>query len=314
MKKLSIGICLMLVQFLCFDNSLIAATAKVTLRVVDENGKPVNEFPVNAGFYAGEKFHGRTDTNGLFVMEGNAPHWEVNWILQKEGYYRSQIQYEFKGGIKDEKWQPWNTIVAAVVRPIVNPIPMYVKKVGNIIPVTNAPCGYDLMIGDWVNPNGKGEHSDLIFKISTRRVASWTNCEGNLTMTFANNNDGVRIRDDIVVGGSSFPWPYLAPKDNYSKAFQVSMGYVPGKGYFENNPSSACYFRVRTVTNEAGKVVSANYGKIPGPLKFDVREGETGWLGFTYYLNPTPNDRNIEFDSKRNLFNNLKANEQVNSP
>ena len=37
-------------------------------------------------------------------------------------------------------------------------------------------------------------------------------------------------------------------------------------------------------------------------------------LRFTYYLNPTPNDRNMEFDPKRNLFQNLKSTEQVNMP
>lgn len=35
---------------------------------------------------------------------------------------------------------------------------------------------------------------------------------------------------------------------------------------------------------------------------------------FTYYLNPTPNDRNIEFDPKRNLFTNLSSSEEVRDP
>jgi hypothetical protein len=37
-------------------------------------------------------------------------------------------------------------------------------------------------------------------------------------------------------------------------------------------------------------------------------------VGFTYYLNPMPNDRNVEFDPKRNLFTNLKPEEQVAAP
>lgn len=37
-------------------------------------------------------------------------------------------------------------------------------------------------------------------------------------------------------------------------------------------------------------------------------------LRFTYYLNPTPNDRNVEFDPKRNLFTNLKSDERVTAP
>jgi hypothetical protein len=37
-------------------------------------------------------------------------------------------------------------------------------------------------------------------------------------------------------------------------------------------------------------------------------------MQFTYYLNPTPNDRNIEFDPKQNLIHNLKSFERVTAP
>ena len=35
---------------------------------------------------------------------------------------------------------------------------------------------------------------------------------------------------------------------------------------------------------------------------------------FTYYLNPTPNDRNMEFDPTRNLLTGLKEAEKVSVP
>jgi hypothetical protein len=60
---------------------------------------------------------------------------------------------------------------------------------------------------------------------------------------------------------------------------------------------------VRTVLDEMGNIKSAHYGKIYGDF-----------MQFKYYLNPTPNDRNIEFDPKRNLLKNLKAMEQVREP
>ena len=63
------------------------------------------------------------------------------------------------------------------------------------------------------------------------------------------------------------------------------------------------YFRVRTKLDESGNVVSARYGKIYGDL-----------AQFTYYFNPTPNDRNVEFDLKQNLMTNLKPNEGVSQP
>ena len=37
-------------------------------------------------------------------------------------------------------------------------------------------------------------------------------------------------------------------------------------------------------------------------------------MEFKYYLNPTPNDRDVEFDPKHNLLTNLKFDEGVSQP
>ena len=63
------------------------------------------------------------------------------------------------------------------------------------------------------------------------------------------------------------------------------------------------FFRVRTVLDENGKVKSALYGKIYGDF-----------MHFSYYLNPTPNDRNVEFDPKQNLLKKLTPLEAVTEP
>jgi hypothetical protein len=62
-------------------------------------------------------------------------------------------------------------------------------------------------------------------------------------------------------------------------------------------------FRVRTELDQDGNVKSTLYGKIYGDF-----------MHFRYYLNPTPNDRNIEFDPKQNLIHNLQSFEQVRQP
>jgi hypothetical protein len=69
------------------------------------------------------------------------------------------------------------------------------------------------------------------------------------------------------------------------------------------DPNRNFYFRVRTALDHQGNVVSAQYGKIYGDL-----------AQFRYYLNPTPNDRNIEFDPKQNLVGGLQSFERVTSP
>ena len=74
------------------------------------------------------------------------------------------------------------------------------------------------------------------------------------------------------------------------------------------------FLRVRSVLDSQGKVVSALYGKIDGDIRFSPIRSKTCSLMFTYYLNPTANERNLEFDVQRNLLINLKDGEQVNAP
>jgi hypothetical protein len=62
-------------------------------------------------------------------------------------------------------------------------------------------------------------------------------------------------------------------------------------------------FRVRTKLDKNGNIVNAHSGKIYGDF-----------MQFSYYLNPKPNDRNIEFDPKHNLMTNLGFGEGVSQP
>lgn len=293
-----------------------ASPARFTAKVIDENGRPLEGMKIEGGFYSEEpRQSGKTDSNGLFVVEcKRAMLGEGGFSVNHNilGYYETHSGCVLQK-IVDGRWEPWNTVITAVVRRVVNPIPMYAKRIETDLPLADQPVGYDLVIGDWIAPHGKGANSDFVFMITKKRVVSWTDFDASLSLSFSNKNDGVQKRD-VPVGGSSFHWPYNAPENGYGGSWQVSVGYVPGKGYFTTNESTASFFRIRTVTNEQGKTVSAYYGKIPGPIKFDVRDTKTGWLQFTYYLNPMPNDRNLEFDPSKNLFKDLKDSERVSEP
>jgi hypothetical protein len=63
------------------------------------------------------------------------------------------------------------------------------------------------------------------------------------------------------------------------------------------------YLRIRSKRDEDGNVILGYYGKIYGEFP-----------EVTYYLNPTPNDRNVEFDMKNNLLRNLKNEERPRAP
>ena len=299
-----------------FVNSLIAGTAKITVKVVDDNGTPVGGFPVNAGTYEGDSFQGVTDTNGFFVIEGTAIHWEISWVLQKENYYRSHGQYDFKGGTKDGKWQPWNPTVTTVVRRISNPISMYTKRIETMIPVENVPVGYDFFLGDWVAPYGGGQVPDMMFKM-TRRITAPNDYEGTLLVTFTNTYDGIQIIENMCMD-STFQYPRFAPTNGYQSTYIYMHGKSPTKGYYgaeDDDPPRYYFFRVRSVLDYEGKLKEAMYGKILGAIAYaGAASPNKVRILFTYYLNPTLNDRNMEFDPKRNLLQNLKSTEEVCSP
>ena len=93
---------------------------------------------------------------------------------------------------------------------------------------------------------------------------------------------------------------------------QNERGQVP---HIEFRDDQNYFFRVRIKKDDRGNIFSALYGKISGD--FNQEDGGyvvRGWLSFTYYLNPTLNDRNMEFNSKQNLFKNLPSLEQVSTP
>jgi hypothetical protein len=301
-----------------FDDGM--TEARITIRVMDEEGKPVARADTGFGFnkpkYAGGLEYidksGIADTNGCFTATGRTTA-HITFASLKDGYYRSAGDFTFKNEVGG-RWQPWDVVVTQVLRRVVDPIAMYAKHVEVDLPSADQPVGYDLLVGDWIAPYGKGTHGDLVFKVTTRRVNSFTDFDGSLLLTFSNGKDGLRRKEGGSFGGSRFPWSYKAPEEDYDNSRQISVGFLPGKGYYETNDNTACYLRVRAETNEQGAIVSSYYGKIPGPIKVDVRDTRTAWLKFTYYLNPTPNDRNMEFDPKRNLFKNLKSTEEVTAP
>ena len=203
----------------------------------------------------------------------------------------------------------------AILRLVGNPVPMYAKKVRIEIPVLDEPVGYDLMVGDWIAPHGKGHKADFVFTMKSR-VSGWKDFETHLVLTFTNAMDGIQQIMETGPSGSAFELPRTAAESAYQVIWTNSIGYVPDKGLFQTQPKDpeGYFFRVRSIVDDQGELPRALYGKIKGPIQFDGRDSKTGHIAFTYYLNPTPNDRNLEFDPKRNLFKNLKSTEQVTDP
>jgi len=269
-------------------------TMKSTLKVVDEVGAVMSGVSVSIGYYTNSistGVSGVTDTNGLFKFQDTSPseYADYSFEAKKDGYYQIWQAVYLQSPYDPAKWNIDKTLV---LKKVGKPVAMYAKHVLQLkFPEFNKAIGFDLMIGDWVGPCGKGVNADLLF------TQHHTNPQSGypITMSFPNIGDGIQeftLQESDK--GSGLRSGHEAPSEGYQTTIiQTEM----------TNPNRNFYFRVRTKLDESGKVVSARYGKIYGDL-----------AQFTYYLNPTPNDRNIEFDPKQNLIHDLKSFERVTAP
>ena len=127
------------------------------------------------------------------------------------------------------------------------------------------------------------------------RHGNWTH---TLTYRFPNKGDG------IVLSPQFWPYckltvPHKAPEEGYSTELtlkeEVRQVYNRSNlyNYRDKMQNNGMFLRVRTQLDKDGNVVSANYAKIVSP--------RGAGNGFTIFYNPTPNDRNLEYDLKTNL-------------
>jgi hypothetical protein len=150
---------------------------------------------------------------------------------------------------------------------------------------------------------GKLDRSDYQQAINLK-AGKW---DGKLSVTFANPQEGIADAKKDYCHYSELTLPHEAYPEGYSKDLHIKTdNHTP-----KNTPPDPAYFvRTRVVLDEKGEITSANYAKITSPIHFDPR----GRIEFTYVFNPTPNDRNLEFDTSKNKFADLKFEERVVKP
>jgi hypothetical protein len=293
--------------------------AKVTVRVVDENDRLIQNANISLGFGNSPSVKGVTDAEGLFTAEGRCDIRGIGCGITKDGYYLGSPPIP-RFTERDEtlnRWNPWDETYTAILRPIGKPVALYAKKVSAEIPVLEKPCGFDLESGDWVAPYGKGMKADFNFTLhQDRRGLQDYDVLGELT--FKNPLDGLQEASIPNIGKNSvFKWERQAPENDYMPKFQLQNSWHKGEGItrsfkFKDGVWEGYFFRVRTV-EQNGKIVSAHYGKIRGGIAVYPNDPKPK-IVFTYYFNPTPNDRNLEWDMKKNLFGGLKDMESPREP
>jgi len=286
------------------------AQGQVTLCITDSTGKPVEKAQLSVAFFPSDSSadfvisEGQTDTNGLYVATGKTIH-SMNFTVTKEGYYTTEGQYWFLRqsdvGVQNNRWQPWNPTNKVVLKEHRNPLPMYAKNIDTSIPDHDRPTGFDLEFGDWVAPYGKGKQADLLITYNAK-IEDVLIFSNQLIIACSARLGGLqRTRKEIE---SSFLSAYEAPNNGYQPQMALAINRTKNNIITREEFGDKEYliFRIRTVLDEKGNIVSAQYGKIYGPIEYGRVDENHGGVRFTYYLNPTPNDRNLEFDPSRNLF------------
>ena len=188
-------------------------------------------------------------------------------------------------------------------------------------PVKDEWLGYDFEAGDWVNPHGKGTTVDIRFRFHQEfkgwrynaqelqdlrkypynrdvseqefrlRMGKW---DGELEVSFPGEKEGL-FEESRFLSYSRLKMPHQAPAEGYKPTIRFTAS--------TSSPSTArenvgFFLRTRVKLDKMGNIISANYTKVMGDFYFDAR----GVVFFAYYFNPIPNDRNLEFDPKKNLF------------
>lgn len=288
--------------------------AKLTIKVVDEEGKPVESARVEICFCGGctdkDIVTGNTDQDGNFTASGTSIDGVTGGSVNKEGYYYSVFHHDFHRNTLGT-WQPWNKEINVMIRPKLNPVPMYVRNRNLEIPYADKEIGFDLIKYDWVVPYGQGTVSDFIFHLK-RVYKNSLDFETTLTITFPSKHDGIQEltvdRGGDFGVGSEFRLPRFAPESGYQQKMVKQLSTKSPDFLALKDSYKAFFFRVRSEVDEQGNLKRAMYGKIIKDIIPYPSDSKTVRFRFTYYLNPDYT-RNLEYDIDRNLFSPLPSRE-----
>lgn len=293
-----------------------AGPLQVVVRVQDVDGHPFARFEV-AGLHEGLRFPLLTDANGMAVF--SVPSSRFGDVGIDYNHYDS-----FKNATRAFYPRfPWvgsvpmrnpdrvlRTLSATMTfRAKLDPRPMRVVKESKPLPPGRGPWGFDLWMGDWVAPHGRGTVRDLeiaveFFPIADRNAfdtaftrAFYTDAQrldrkfggvfAHSTTTavrFLGAGNGViPFRPDPAFDHRSyFIHPYVAPDGGYATRYTV---HIEGKPDLPNAGKSDIHewdhiFRIRTPATSAVRATAtagvmtmrAMYGATQAPPVMVVRQ------------------------------------------
>ena len=253
-----------------------------------------------------------TDAKGACAFSGSTDNGRVGVSVAEPpaGYYRrarGNVE-EFADQNVVGVWQPENVVVTQWLQRVGHPVPLFVKRISNdakdLFAAAGGPARYDLMMGEWLPPLGTGTVADIEFERLPRESLGRGEHDGitgeafrvAMMVRFPGEGNG-------LVAMSYSDWWRLkirtAPEDGYASEFKCWTMRGKDLKWSGTFDTEHCYcFRIRTRRDDAGKIVSANYGKIYGDIKMvpmSDKGSQPVSVEMLYYLNTTPLDRNLEY-------------------
>ena len=289
------------------------AKANLELTICDDDGSTISNANVRVSFLVKptKEFvcDGTTDDRGKFSAECDSCIGRYTVRVSKEGFYDTFIKKSIRAKdmatvAKTKNWSVNAIENKIVLKPIKNPIKLQSSIFLNAaFPATNKVLKLDLQTLKWCPPHGDGKIDDIhLFYEEKNNPDSWLNFTRSLEIYFPHCADGF-YTEKIDKSGSIMQYSYTAyPEKKYEKKISLSFSRTEQKITQNTRLSDNEYlvFRVRTQTNETGKVISANYGIIEEKIKFIT--------GFSIGAKFNPRENDVNLEDERVL--RLQKNEQ----
>lgn len=323
---------LLLVCNIAIATFAVADTAKLSVYVCDSaTGKPLKDakvtawFDVNIGWRAWSEMTPIvtdvkvTDGKGVCHLSGKTNTGKASVEVREppSGYYKANGgSVEFKSKSLFGTWRPDNVVVTVALDRVEKPVPLHVrnlsfppgKLVEEMSDMEKGPVSYDFLQGDWLPPWGSGEFADVVFRRLPREDCGvGVNGRGQTNQSFRDvvsvdfPGDGNGMVETSVSATSELKIR-LSSTMGFKSHYEQSCGRGKDLQAYRMRDKRKCFcFRIRTKYDEKGNVVEGYYGKIYGDVVMEWSYLGVSRVGFLYYLNPTPNDRNLEWDMKNNL-------------
>lgn len=306
--------------------SLLLAT-EYSVLTIDEDRQPIKEADVEAVFSrindprtsSLRTFEGKTSAAGVFRCEAGEAMCLVRLRARKQGYFEADADHRHGLGVMPPVREQTITLPRVTLGVGLCYKDVLLSAEAGTLAARNW-IGFDFALGEALPPWGKGKTADIRIWNEGDQVG-WTQ-EAETIEMFRKDPElarmpeakfaelygwfkGVtRLRCEEPGAGirrSPAFWPYSslkmppeAPTEDYAMSMELPYSTLPYPGAQDDDVGF--YLRARTKVDLNGKVVSAHYAKIQGPIRSGF-----GWVAFRYYYNPVTDDRRLVMDMEKNL-------------